>query len=164
VANATALLLEIFPGREPFDVCTRVYLSYADGAAGVAAVLDALENVAAAGLEPPGDEFFTESVFVDAVRGPILQGRPAMVLGDPTVSSLYNYARGFMSGLEVVAPAEAVRQIRELAEFEKWLQEWYGVPGAAWYKLIRVHEGVCDRGLKRFVELWDKFAEARSAP
>jgi hypothetical protein len=162
IASATDALLNIFPGREPFDVCTRVYLSYSDGAAGVEALLDALEKIVAAGLEPPGDDFFRASNFIDTVRGPILAGRPAMLLGDPTVSSLYNYARGFMCGLEVVAPAEAVRQMRELAAFERWLQDWYEVPGAAWYKLIRVHEGVCEEGTKRFIALWDEFMKARS--
>jgi hypothetical protein len=67
-----------------------------------------------------------------------------------------------MSGLEVVAPAEAVRQIRELAAFERWLQDWYEVPDAAWYKLLRVHEGNCERGVKRFIALWDEFMKARS--
>ena len=157
VASATDLLLDVFPGREEMGACTRVYLTYADGAVGVTAILNALENVVAAGLAPPGDGFFTERVFIDAVRGAILQGRPAMVLGDPTVTSLYNYACGFMSGLEVVAPVEATKQYHELAGFERWLQGRYDVPEAAWYKLIRVHEGYCERGLKKFVELWDEF-------
>jgi hypothetical protein len=155
-------LLDVFPGAEQADACSRVYLTYPDSADGASAILNALEKILVNGELKPEEHRGNELTFVDALRGPIVRGRAAMILGEPTVVALYNYVRGFLSGLEVISPVEALTQARDLSEFECWLQKKYQVPGAAWYKLIRIHEGACERGLTRFIVFWDEFMKSRS--
>lgn len=155
-------LLDVFPGAAQADACSRVYMAYTDSAAGASAILDALEEILGDDEIRPEAGPFGGLAFVEVVRGPIVAGRAAMILGEPTVLTLYNYVRGYLCGMEAVSPVEAATQTRSLSEFERWLQENYQVPGAAWYKLIRIHEGACERGLTRFIELWDEFVKERS--
>lgn len=155
VHDALHALLDTFDGPAQADACTRAYLSYEDSSAAASAVLAALEKLAT-GVQPePGP--FSNTTFVEAIREPILHRRPQIILGDPTVVSLYNYVRGFLCGLEVILPVEAAKQTRALAEFERWLRVKYEAPCAAWYKMIRVYGGTCEAGLERFIELWDEF-------
>ena len=155
-------LLGVFPGPPQANACSRVYMSYSDSAAGASAILDALEKILGDDEVTPEAGPVSGFTFVEVVRGPIVGGRAAMILGEPTVITLYNYMRGFLCGMEAVSPVEAATQARALSEFERWLQGRYQMPGAAWYKLIRIHEGACERGLTRFVELWDEFVKGGS--
>ena len=159
--DAIKTLLSVFAGADQANACSRVYLSYSDSAAGASAILSALEKIVGEGDLQPEVGPFGGLSFVEVVRGPIVGGRAAMILGDPTVITLYNYVNGYLCGMRAVLPAEAVRQAQDLSEFERWLQEQYGVPGASWYKIIRIYEGACERGLARFVVLWDEFMKGR---
>ncbi len=161
--DALMALLGVFPGPAQADACSRVYMSYSDSAAGASAILDALEKILGDDGVRPEAGLVGGLAFVEVVRGPIVGGRAAMILGEPTVITLYNYVRGYLCGMEAVSPVEAATQAQALSEFERWLQGNYQVPGAAWYKLIRIHEGACERGLTRFIELWDEFMKGRSA-
>jgi len=159
----TRALLDVFPGADSASACMRAYLSYPGTGVAAAAILDALEKEVSDCVMAPEPGAFPDTDFITTLRGPILQGRPAMILGTPTVITLYNYVRGFLCGLEAVAPAEAERQTRDLAEFERWLQGWYKTPGTAWYKLLRIYGGECERGLLKFVEMWDEFEKSRKS-
>jgi len=156
-------LLDTFPGPEQADACTRVYLSYPDTAVGAMVVLEALEQSLRLRGSAPAPGPFSDKSFIEVLRGPIVQRRPAMILGGETVVRLYNYVRGFLCGLEAVAPAEAERQTRDLAEFERWLQDWCDTPDTAWYKLLRIYGGECERGLLKFVEMWGEFEKSRNS-
>jgi hypothetical protein len=158
---AIKALLGVFPGADQANACSCAYLSYSDGAAGASAILSALEKILGKGDLRPEVGPFGDLSFVEVVRGPIIGGRSAMILGEPTVITLYNYVNGYLCGMEAVLPVEAASQARDLSEFERWLQGKYKVPGAAWYKIIRIYEGACERGLTRFIELWDAFAKER---
>ena len=160
--DSVKALLDVFPGAAQADACSRVYMSYSDSAVGASAILDALEKILGDDEVRPGSGPVGGLAFVEVVRGPIVAGRAAMILGEPTVITLYNYVRGYLCGMEAVSPVEAATQAQALSEFERWLQGNYQVPGAAWYKLIRIHEGACERGLTRFIEFWDEFAKGRS--
>jgi hypothetical protein len=85
-----------------------------------------------------------------------------MVLREGTVGSLANSFRGFLCGLEArdILAGQAARI--ELAEFERWLQRFYGHPKAQWESLIRVYGGPCHRGLRLFLEKWDAWERART--
>jgi hypothetical protein len=93
------------------------------------------------------------------VRGPILEGRPALALGEPSVVWLSDYARGHIAGLRALAPDEAERQSRVLQAFDGWIRNHYRGYAAPWWVQIRVFEGAYVEGLKRFVELWDEFEQ-----
>jgi hypothetical protein len=160
--DAIKALLGVFPGADQANACSRVYLSYSDSAVGASAILSALEKIIGEGDLLPEVGPFGGLSFVEVVRGPIVGGRAAMILGETTVTTLYNYVNGYLCGMEAVLPDEAARQAQDLAEFERWLQGQYGVPGAVWYKIVRIYEGACERGLNRFIVLWDEFMKGRS--
>lgn len=96
-----------------------------------------------------------EVPFIDQVREPIRSGRYGLVFGEPTVSWMYNYSRGYLTALERVSPDFAKRELQKFSEFEAWIQDVYGVKADSWHALIRVFEGPCARGLERFLVLWD---------
>jgi hypothetical protein len=81
-----------------------------------------------------------------------------MVLAEPTTDWLYNFFRGYHRGLEAVSPDLAAQQWCRVEAFEEWLRDSYGHHTIApWHGILRVYEGACERGLSRFVELWDDF-------
>ncbi len=79
-----------------------------------------------------------------------------MVLAEPTMEWLGNYASGYLSGLEAVNVAAAIRQRQAFEDFERWLRHTYDAEGAPWYAIIRVYWGACTGGLEKFIELWDE--------
>jgi hypothetical protein len=87
-----------------------------------------------------------------------------MALPEPTVLGLADFASGYICGATDLNPAVGAVQRVELGDFETWLRnEWYGLykHQAPWYGLIRVFEGECERGLRRFLELWDEFKASK---
>jgi hypothetical protein len=155
--------VDAFPGPAQADVCTRAYLYYPDGVIAMCAVIDEMERLLSTGNVQPERGHLCDVSFVESVRQPILDGHAAMVVGSDKVVSFYNYVRGFLCGLEAVAPLEAARQGQQLADFERWLQVYEKCPRAAWYKLVRIFGGERDRGLRKFIEWWDEFQDQRDS-
>lgn len=155
-----ARLTERFPGPEQAAACTRAYLTMSDTRAALQAVLsalgDELSHAEAAGVRAAGSAL-PEHTFVEALRGAIVDGRPCMFLREPTVVCMADYGRGYVAGITSVDPVSGASQELQLRQFESWLRTWYGGLHAPWYGLIRVHEGACELGLRRFLELWDSF-------
>lgn len=148
-----------FEGPEQAGACTLAYLASPDSITSFRRVMAAAEVVLRrVGTPTPVPGPCAEMTLVTVVDDAILQGRPAMVLAEPTVVWMHDFFRGFLVGLSAVRPAAALRQERRLMAFESWLRASYGGASAApWYGIIRVYEGMCERGLKRFLELWAEF-------
>jgi len=154
-----------FDGPDQADACSRACLASADSRMAFRHVLDRLEQVLMRmGTPSPSSGPRANLSFVASVSDAILQGRPAMVLAEPTVVWMHDYFRGFLVGLSAVRPSESLRQEQRLAAFESWIRSWYGGFRAPWYTIIRVHEGMCEHGLERFLELWAAFEKECPEP
>ena len=137
---------------------TRAYLSSRTEEEGLQKVLGALLRILgsdASWRPSPGPG--AQSSFVSFVRESIEQGRPGMVLAEPTLGYLFDFSQGYGYGLDAVNPDLASAQRGRLAAFELWLQKQYSCSQAPWYGIVRVCEGACERGLLRFLQLWDEF-------
>lgn len=158
-------LTKLFPGPNAADACTRAYLQYATTGSAFSSVVDSLIRLldSESSITPvPG--YCADVEFAEFVRDAIVSGRTAMALTEPTMDWLGNYARGYVTGLQEVNSAAAVRHCRALESFEAWLRRRYDAQGTRWYGLIRVYEGACEHGLRRFIELWDEYSrEAATA-
>lgn len=152
-----------FEGPSGADACTRVYLAEADSRVAMTRALDTLAGLLESMELPAPAGARAPETFIEYVRGPIEQGRPAMALPEPSVTSLADFARGYLWGLRDVDAEVARYQEEELRRFEVWLRAHYQGSPAPWYGLIRVYEGACERGLVRFLDLWDDFTVATTA-
>ena len=141
------------------DACSRVYLVEPDLRRGVAVLLEKFEEVlrSSPGKDPIFGGFAGRR-FVDLVADVIKQGRPGMLFGELTPSSMFHYSMGFNLASEEFDPAAAKSEREQLERFAWWLSRLNGweicVP---WHRMIRVYEGAWREGLEAFVRLWDRF-------
>lgn len=159
VAAIRRSLLEHIDGPDQMDACGRAYLAFRNTREALGFIFHNIESFAHRSESAPTEarhEITTVS-FVDSVRDAIMDGHAGTVLGEPTISYLADYASGYNFGLRFVDASAAQSRVQELDAFEAWLQGYYGGVHACWYGLIRVFEGNCESGLRRFVLLWDAF-------
>lgn len=143
-----------FSGPAQARAWTRAYLTHGDDK-GLARVLEAAVSL----LVDPRAPVATlgngnPESFVDVVLDAIDVKRPATVLGECTVSWLYNYGLGAQAATADHFPALARERSAKLANFERWLQDYYELPGAPWQRLLRAFEGPGERAVYRFAALW----------
>lgn len=159
-ASAGSVLCDLarrIPGPDAADSCTRAYLAYGGGSSAFWRVLSELRAIVDSEPPVPFPGIDAAKSFMEVVREPIGSGRSGVVLAEPTVVCLANYYRGFLAGMNSVAPTSANEAAEALARFERWLRKRYSEPRASWYGIIRVFEGIGMDGLRRFVALWDEF-------
>lgn len=167
VRGHVALTTAQFHGPEQANACLRAYLETGDEELALERVIaaffvvDGLSGAARAGdghlVLNTGPDISVSCDFVDLVRLPIQNGHSAMVLGEPTVVRLGDFASGFVHGLSALIPESGKTAQQRLANFELGLQARFGYD-APWYGLIRAFWGNSDTGLRKFVELWDAYS------
>lgn len=143
-----------FKGPSGARAYTKVFLLH-PGSKGVELLLAEILALIAEHGEPsvsPGALAGPE--FVSAVVGAIEQGRPGMMLGEPTVSWLANYWSGFLAGTERVDARVAAEQRACASAFGRWMSERYDAPDCPWHKIVRAFAGPGQVGLRKFAELW----------
>lgn len=84
----------------------------------------------------------------------IREGRPGMILGEPTVSWLANFLNGYLLALDHADPDAAARERDAMTAFAARVNERYGTATVPWWKLLRVFEGPCESGLRAFASYW----------
>ena len=142
------------PGPSQADLCTRALLCSGDPTRAIAIVLDVLESLAEDSIGGPGPR---STVSVPEITiSSIEEERPQIVLPEATIESLANYWNGHLAGLRLHSPDEADRQTVSLQGFEDFVSKAYDHK-LSWHVLIRVFDGPCANGLRRFVELWRQF-------
>lgn len=133
------------------------YLRFRDRAEGARYILEELSAIALAlnprSLPRPKSQVDSAALVADAVR----QGRPGMLIGEPSVESLFHFCQGFQSGLDVVFPEHALAHAKRFREFEAWLESEH-TPGR-WCRVLRVHHGAGLDGVEAFVSLWAEFKQ-----
>jgi hypothetical protein len=80
-----------------------------------------------------------------------------MYLGELTLDWLYNFMLGARAADEDCFPGRAAHRNPQYTRFERWLQDRYECPDAAWHRILRVYGGPGLDGLELFFELWDEF-------
>lgn len=157
-----------FAGPDQMSVFSRAHLAFPDEVAGFDAVLNALERYCAehnmgheprAGVHAPAD-------VVAWVRHAVDQGRPALVLAEPTVSWLAHYVRGFLAAREAIDPRAGRADREQFDHFEQWLRARNPeFPRAPWHRIVRAFDGESLHGIKAFLREWDEcFGTAPSSP
>jgi len=155
-AASKKAVLDRIPGPDQADGCTRAYLARGSGPRGFRYALDEFEAIVSGNQPVPSPGPMAHLPIVEHVRTALASGRIGMYFGEPTIMWVSNYANGFLLGLASAQPDVWAQATDSLQRFEAWMQRRYGSPGARWHELIRVFEGPCERGLQRFVELWDE--------
>lgn len=156
-------LADCFDGPEELDVFSRAYLTVDDARRGVDRVLEHLEQRASAVSEFPTPPLAEEESFMAAVGPYLRQKRSGVFLGEPTVTCLHHFVRGFLVATAAADPAAGERQARQLADFGRWLGEYYHCGGTQWHRVLRVY-GMETRGIFELPALWDEFLAHPTGP
>jgi hypothetical protein len=143
------------------DICWIAYLHFPPPQRGVDWVLQELDVLLEKEEVPFEEGPWARERCMDPILDAIKQGRPGMMLGEPSVFWLASYTRGFMTALCSCDPGRAKAEQAELDGFEAWLQEELAEPGVPWHRLIRAFDGGCQEGVGRFAWRWDKWQELR---
>ncbi len=154
-------LEDSFEGPSNASAYTKVFLRYS-GRKGLEVLLGETQSLITKYGEPtakPGSMAGTR--FLSTVVDVIEQGRPGMMLGEPTVSWLANCWNGFLLGTERIDSDLAAEQRSTASGFERWISKRYAEPGSPWHGIVRVYEGPCEKGLRKFADLWRAFISAR---
>lgn len=150
-------LRQAFQGPDAMDVFTRAYLLF-DDADGVGRILDALEAALHGMAWPAGapGQPANRSV-VGSVADAIEQGRPGLVMPEPSFFWLRSYSQGFIAALHGVDEELAARETAKFEKFESRLQQREGAR-VPWHRILHVYaDDHSVRGMKRFMELWREF-------
>jgi hypothetical protein len=152
----------LVPGNREFTPAMRLYLAIPDPHRGLDRVLAAYEEALERHPEAvtPREPWATMPV-VELLRHPIASGRAPMAIGEPTVLSLYSFVNGYLAGLDVVNPDLAATERADFAVFEQWLRDKYECETASWHSMLRIYEGVCERGVSAFLTHWDAWKQGR---
>ncbi|MCC7108316.1 MAG: hypothetical protein IT382_03440 [Deltaproteobacteria bacterium] len=143
-------------GPSEASVFTRAYLRF-DLTEAVVRIIDLIDEAKWTMQEADGGGYFLDGSFIPTIVRAIEDGRPGIMLGEPTVIWLANCWHGFILGLEEADPNAADLERAQFSGFVKWLAERYADSHATWYKLIYVYGGACEDGLEKFAELWREF-------
>jgi hypothetical protein len=130
-----------FPGPEGLSVTTRVSLTSTNSEHSFARLLDALEDDLRRHGEPPPMPVARDVPLLAAIVKVINDGRPGLLLHEPTATCLFDTLQGHLCGIAEYDPDEARRQRAPLEAIEAQLrQERPGVV-APWHVILRIAQG-----------------------
>jgi hypothetical protein len=106
----------------------------------------------------PARTAFTERGFPAAAAEAIVQGRPGLLLAEPTILCLSRNWTGFVLGASAVDPQLGERQSHEALHFDDWVRRRFDTPTAHWSRVLRIFGGVGSEGLASFASRWAEFS------
>jgi len=88
-----------------------------------------------------------------------MRERPAMYLGEPSITRLEAYLNGWLQG----GPGHE-GDAQELADFTAWLATRHGIPGTqGWARIISFYAGGEQSALRSFFDNFDRFLRSRES-
>jgi hypothetical protein len=147
-------------GPSGASLCKRAFLLERDPRRTLHLALDHLESSLRSQEPEPSETPYTRTSVVELIREPVRAGRTGLVMGEPTIEWLANYARGRFAGLEAIDPRRAEAERRDVDAFEQWMRARFAAV-APWHGILRAYYNMDLGALQKLIEFWDEFIESR---